>query len=543
MEMESTRTRPFDRSREAPAALKKPRLTEDQSNPNGRSFRTGATPALSAQPQPSASRFRVINSDAESESGAYHPQAPTPHQQFHELVSQYRTALAELTFNSKPIITNLTIIAGENLHAAKAVAATVCTNIIEVPSDQKLPSLYLLDSIVKNIGRDYIKYFAARLPEVFCKAYRQVDPPVHASMRHLFGTWKGVFPPQSLQMIEKELGFSSVVNGSSSGAAASRSDSQSRRQSIHINPKILEIQHIQQSSRTKGMTTGLANSGEDVQRPERATGIAGGRPWVDPAVKLHNIQRSQREILTESGHEKKIEPTYGDFEYNSDIPRNLGLGIGRSSGRVAEQGHEKPWYGAGNSVAASISGQQNGFSVKQGLPNYSTPKSANVDLRPQQTQSTVSKSSPSVSASWKNSEEEEFMWEMHSRLSDQDTAHLSINSRKDHWNPDGSEKLEYENQFRKPQSALEVMSRFDRETSSDSQSTEQREQSSFGHRLPSPWRSKELLPTDRLLTHASSTISTGQTEGYPAALAGLSGTSSIVRIPIQPHTGDRKSVV
>ncbi|XP_050122684.1 polyadenylation and cleavage factor homolog 4-like isoform X1 [Malus sylvestris] len=489
MEMESSR-RPFSGSNEP--GLKKPRLAE---NPNGRAF--GQRPGGGANPV--LSRFRVSDRDTGSDDpnrggGGYVPQ-PLQHQ---ELVSQYKTALAELTFNSKPIITNLTIIAGENVHAAKAVAATVCSHIIEltlvrlctcnqyvfltfpqVPSEQKLPSLYLLDSIVKNIGRDYIKYFAVRLPEVFCKAYRQVEPPIHQSMRHLFGTWKGVFPAQTLQMIEKELGFSSTANGSSSGAATSRPDSQSQRQahSIHVNPKYLERQRLQQPTR--------------------------------------NLQQSNADALSERVHEKNIGAEYGEYEYGSDLPRNSNPGIGRIGGKITE----------------TPPTQRNGVNIRHGLANYSAPKSANADPRLKAAPGIATRNGGGLSSSWKNSEEEEFMWDdMNSRLTDHGPSDISSNSRKDHWASDDSERLGFGGHFRKPKSVNDYASTADLDTSADL--TEQKDLSALGHLMSSPWTLQDSIGVDRLTPSGIPVISSVHSDRYASSLSGLStsGDYSVARM-------------
>lgn len=211
-------------------------------NPRSLGYKPMSNDVVSQKPlTPILDRFKALLKEREDDirvlAGADEDVVPLPPPTTDEIVNLYELVLAELTINSKPIITDLTIIAGEQREHGEGIADAICARIIEVPVEQKLPSLYLLDSIVKNIGRDYVRRFSARLPEVFCAAYRQAHPNLHPSMRHLFGTWSAVFPSSVLRKIESQLQFSPSLNQSSGSRA---SESPRPTHGIHVNPKYLE---------------------------------------------------------------------------------------------------------------------------------------------------------------------------------------------------------------------------------------------------------------------------------------------------------------
>ncbi|CBQ68681.1 related to PCF11 component of pre-mRNA 3`-end processing factor CF I [Sporisorium reilianum SRZ2] len=109
--------------------------------------------------------------------------------------SMYNSHLKSLTFNSKPIITNLTVIAHD--HAARmatVVAKTIDDHIMQSHPSLRLPALYTLDSISKNIGHPYTQLWAARIVPVFLESYRLVDQPTKLRMEELLATWKTAGP-------------------------------------------------------------------------------------------------------------------------------------------------------------------------------------------------------------------------------------------------------------------------------------------------------------------------------------------------------------
>ncbi|RLV96695.1 hypothetical protein JA1_000096 [Spathaspora sp. JA1] len=129
-----------------------------------------------------------------------------------DILESYEQALGELTFNSRPIIDNLTTIAKENPSVADGIIDIITTRIRKAIPHHKLFALYLLDSVCKTIGNPYNILVGYDVYNLFITVWMVVDDATRQRLTALFETWKiskvrgnpgeGLFPRDQLDKIE-----------------------------------------------------------------------------------------------------------------------------------------------------------------------------------------------------------------------------------------------------------------------------------------------------------------------------------------------------
>ncbi|KAM4547606.1 pre-mRNA cleavage complex 2 protein Pcf11 [Fundulus diaphanus] len=146
---------------------------------------------------------------------------------------EYQSSLEDLTFNSKPHINMLTILAEENIQFAKDIVAIIEAQIMKAPAAEKLPVLYLVDSIVKNVGGEYLAVFAKNLIASFICVFEKVDENTRKSLFKLRSTWDEVFPLKKLYALD-------VRVNSHDPAWPIKPLPPNVNSSIHVNPRFLK---------------------------------------------------------------------------------------------------------------------------------------------------------------------------------------------------------------------------------------------------------------------------------------------------------------
>ncbi|VDM56923.1 unnamed protein product [Angiostrongylus costaricensis] len=120
-----------------------------------------------------------------------------------EAANEYKLTLDELVNNNKTQINLLTILAEDYQQHAAAIVETIEKQIFIVPKAQKLPIMYVADSIMKNVpNSDYRDLFAKIIVRVFLHVFLEGDEAVRSAMYRLRQTWGDIFNRSKLYQLD-----------------------------------------------------------------------------------------------------------------------------------------------------------------------------------------------------------------------------------------------------------------------------------------------------------------------------------------------------
>lgn len=106
------------------------------------------------------------------------------------IVEDYTQSMEELTFPSRPVIDNLTTIAKENTIYADGISKAIINRIYKCIPEYKLYSLFLLDSVCRNVGSPYNALIGNEIFKIFSHVYLLVNDEVRQKMFNLFEIWR-----------------------------------------------------------------------------------------------------------------------------------------------------------------------------------------------------------------------------------------------------------------------------------------------------------------------------------------------------------------
>ena len=185
-------------------------------------------------------------------------------------INEYKASLNDLSFNSKPLINMLTMLS-EDYKDSKAPQIVRCIEqrLHSVSADKKLPLLYLLDSICKNVGHIYVTLFTQNIVSTFCETFEKVDEKTRLSLYKLRQTWSSIFPARKLYAIDHRIHnkldpawpiTAPKPDATQSGSNSTKTDLKSvvkqpnttknsntaltPQQQVHINPKFLNDKNL-----------------------------------------------------------------------------------------------------------------------------------------------------------------------------------------------------------------------------------------------------------------------------------------------------------
>jgi len=167
-----------------------------------------------------------------------------------EVFELYSEDLDRLTINSKPVINNLTEVADEyKREFAPLIVRIIEDRVKRVAPDQKLPQLYLLDSIIKNHTAPYASLFQQNLVSVFAGVFQACpNEKIRAQLFKLRSTWGPFFTYAKLNQLDrrvKEIDPAWPVQdsrnrqGQQQAPPAQKQPQAPASSNIHLNPKLV----------------------------------------------------------------------------------------------------------------------------------------------------------------------------------------------------------------------------------------------------------------------------------------------------------------